>query len=426
MGAAPGLGARLPWLLSGEVPDWRPESLNSHRQRLGPVPTGGPWLIDEVEQSGLCGHGGAGFPAARKWRAVADRAHRRAIVVVNGAEGEPLSAKDHLLLASRPHLVLDGAQLAAESVGAREVYLYVGRGDPVAFRSLDVALQERGGLNRISVEVVSAPPRFVAGEETAAIRLLNGGDAKPSGVPPRPFERGVRGRPTLVNNVETLALAALIARFGSAWFRSVGTHATPGSMLVTVAGQVSHPAVYEVEASTRLSAIAAPPPGKESGPILLGGYFGSWVSATEASELTFDAAQLAARGLKLGAGVVFALPAGACGVAATAGILGYLAAESARQCGPCQFGLADLATLLDQLARGLGRGTEPGQLERWLGQLGGGRGACHHPDGAVGLVESAVRTFAADFQVHLRRGSCPAAFQGSGLPVMRQEVGRWR
>jgi len=224
------------------------------------VPTGGPWLIDELDQSGLCGHGGAGFPAARKWRAVADRAHRRAIVVVNGAEGEPLSDKDHLLLASRPHLVLDGAQLAAESVGAREVYLYVGRGDPVAFRSLDVALQERGGLNRISVEVVAAPPRFVAGEETAAIRLLNGGEAKPSGVPPRPFERGVRGRPTLVNNVETLALAALIARFGSAWFRSVGTPTTPGSMLVTVAGQVSHPAVYEVEASTRLATIAAPPP----------------------------------------------------------------------------------------------------------------------------------------------------------------------
>ncbi|HVC99916.1 MAG TPA: NADH-ubiquinone oxidoreductase-F iron-sulfur binding region domain-containing protein [Candidatus Dormibacteraeota bacterium] len=419
-------GMRPPWLLSGPDANWRPEPLSSHAARLGPVPASGRRLIEEIEKAGLRGRGGAGFPVAVKWKAVADRSHGRAALIVNGAEGEPLSLKDHLLLASRPHLVLDGAQLAAQSVGAREVYLYVGRHHPAAMRSLEQAVRERGGLAGLDVELVEAPVRFVAGEETAAVRLVNGGEAKPTGVPPRPFEQGVKGRPTLVNNVETLAQAALIARYGSEWFRSAGTAETPGTMLVTVAGQVAAPGVHEVDATTRIGDVIAPKPGHTRGPLLLGGYFGSWVRGSDAAELTFDSAQLAGRGLKLGAGVLFTLAAGDCGVAATARIVGYLAGESARQCGPCQFGLADLSRLLSLLAEGRGRSVKAGQLERWIGQLSGGRGACHHPDGALGLIRSAIAVFSDDFEAHLRRGACAAAFHDTGLPVGLGPQAPWR
>jgi len=361
-----------------------------------------------------------------KWKAVADRSHGRAVLIVNGAEGEPLSLKDHLLLASRPHLVLDGAQLAAQSVGAREVYVYVGRHHPAAMRSLEQAVRERGGLAGLDVELVEAPVRFVAGEETAAVRLVNGGEAKPTGVPPRPFEQGVQGRPTLVNNVETLAQAALIARYGSDWFRSTGSAETPGTMLVTVAGQVAAPGVHEVDAKTLIGDVIAPKPGHTRGPLLLGGYFGSWVRGSDAADLTFDSAQLAGRGLKLGAGVLFTLAAGDCGVAATSRIVSYLASESARQCGPCQFGLADLSRLLSLLAEGRGRSVKAGQLERWIGQLSGGRGACHHPDGALGLIRSAMAAFGDDFDAHLRRGACAAAFHETGLPVGLGPEAPWR
>jgi NADH:ubiquinone oxidoreductase subunit F (NADH-binding) len=420
------LGMRPPWLLSGPNANWRPESLPSHAARFGPLPVGGHGLIEELEKAGLRGRGGAGFPAAVKWKAVAERSHDRAVLVVNGAEGEPLSLKDHLLLASRPHLVLDGAQLAAQSVGAREVYFYVGRHHPAAMRSLEHAARERGGLNRLQLELVEAPVRFVAGEETAAVRLINGGEAKPTGVPPRPFEQGVQGRPTLINNVETLAQAALIARYGSGWFRSAGTAETPGTMLVTAGGQVLAPGVHEVDANTRIGEVVSPKPGHVRGPVLLGGYFGSWVRGSDAADLTFDSAQLASRGLKLGAGVVFTLASGDCGVAATARIVGYLAGESARQCGPCQFGLADLSRLLNLLAEGRGRSVKEGQLERWLGQLAGGRGACHHPDGTLGLVRSALAVFRDDFQAHLRRGACAAAFHDTGLPIGLGPQAPWR
>ena len=221
------------------------ESLGSHLERLGPLPRDDARrdLIATLVVSGLLGRGGAGFPVGRKWRAMAERSRGRAVVVANGAEGEPASFKDRVLMASRPHLVVDGALLAAEAIGAEEIVFYVGIEHEAAALAMDRAVDERRPEIRIPSRVVTAPIGYVAGEATAAVHYINGGDARPTTTPPRMSERGVHGRPTLVQNVESLAYAALIARFGEHWYRSAGRSASPGTGLITISGAVRDPGV---------------------------------------------------------------------------------------------------------------------------------------------------------------------------------------
>lgn len=417
---------RASWLMAG--PGAGPESLAGHVRRLGPCPRGGDDVRAEVAESGLRGRGGARFPTSVKWEAVAARARGRAVVVVNGAEGEPASWKDQLLLALRPHLVLDGAVLAARSVGARDVVVYVGAGLRHAEAAVEAALRERAGSDRkVRVRLASAPARYVAGEETAAVSFLNGGEAKPAVVPPRPFERGVGGRPTLVQNVETLAAVAMVARFGGRWFRGAGTADSPGTTLLTVRGAVSAPGVLEVphgvslaDAVDRAGGSAERAPG-----VLLGGYFGTWLPGRRAASLPLDDRSLAGARASLGCGVVAVLPESTCGVAETSRVFGYLARESAQQCGPCRVGLPALAGVLADVAAGRATAEHADRLLRWTAQLGGGRGACKHPDGAVGFLRSAMEVFVEDFENHLRLRPCRRAHGEPALPVPAPALG-WR
>jgi NADH:ubiquinone oxidoreductase subunit F (NADH-binding) len=271
--------------------DGRPESLRSNIRRYGTTGEAarGADLLAEIEASGLTGRGGAAFPTALKLRAVAG-GKRRPVVVVNGAESEPASGKDRALLRTLPHLVLDGAVLAADAVGAHEVIVAVGR---ESVRERDVvaeAVAERSRERidgRVKIRPAVAPPGFVSGEETALVHFLNGGPAKPTYIPPRPFERGIGGAPTLVQNVETLSNLALIARFGSDWFRELGTTREPGSVLLTISGAVRRPGVHEFELGTPLTDVIAEAggvTGTVSG-LLVGGYFGSWLPKRAIEEL---------------------------------------------------------------------------------------------------------------------------------------------
>ena len=385
----------------------------------------GPALIDEVERAGLRGRGGGGYPTALKMADVAGR-RGRAVVVANGTEGEPASRKDAVLLAHDPDLVIDGALAAAGAVGAREVILAVSRGSPAALDRTREAVRRRSpGASPARLSVVAPPERFVAGEESALVHWLNGGPAMPTVTPPRPSERGVDGRPTLLQNVETLAHVALIARHGSDWFCSVGTDADPGSMLISVSGAVRSPGVHEIALGTPIRdalALCGGPTGEVAG-ILAGGYFGTWLRADDLLAVPVSAAGMRAAGGSVGAGTIVVLPRSACPLVETARVAGYLAAESAGQCGPCVFGLRDLADAAAALAGGraaidaLSALRElPGEIER--------RGACAHPDGAARLVRSALAAFPHEVSLHLQ-GRCTAPGAPAVLPIPRSRDG-WR
>lgn len=412
-----GLPRLLPPL--GQVP----EGLRDHLARFGRPPKV-PSLIQVAEEAGLTGRGGAAFPVHRKLTAVrqaAEASRRRAVVIANGAETEPVSDKDATLLWLAPHLVLDGLQLAAEAVNADRAILYV-----PAHRSGDVgvalarAISDRVGANldRVKVAVVQAPPRFLAGQETALVNHLAGGPALPLFPLPRITERGLDNAPTLVQNVETLAHLALIARYGARWFRAVGTRHEPGSMLCTIRRADGVPKVTEVPLGTSLRDLT----GVAEGAVLVGGYHGTWLPASVAAGLTLDNRSLNAHGARVGAGTVIALPSDRCGLAETARVVRYLALESAAQCGPCLNGLPRIAAALTELARprpraaGLGpQARTRDDVERWCG-LVTSRGACRHPDGTAGFVRSALVTFAAELDKHAR-GTCGAADSEPFLPV---------
>lgn len=395
------------------------ETYAEHAARLGPLPGRGARaaVIEELERSGLLGRGGAGFPVGRKWRSVAERAHGDgAVVLVNGAEGEPLSHKDRTILAFRPHLVLDGAQLAADAIGADEIVLYVREGHAGAVEALQRAGAERVAARAgfsVPVRIARAPDRYVSGEESAAVHFVNDGDARPVTTPPRPYDRGVGGKPTLVQNVESLAHVALIARHGADWYREAGHGDTRGTAVVTVTAPGGRPLVHEVELGISVGEVAeiagvrGPRPVRldDTQAVLLGGYFGRWVEARAAWDLALDPATLRAAGLALGAGIVAFLSTATCPIVATARIAEYMAAQSAAQCGPCVFGLRAIADALARLAQRSARRDDWAQVERWAAQIRN-RGACRHPDGAVGMIESALGAFEPELERHWRQRTC--------------------
>lgn len=395
--------------------------LGSHLDHWGRRPAGRPSLIGEIERSRLGGRGGAGFPTAVKWAAAA--ADRAPIVVANGTEGEPASNKDKTLLTHAPHLVLDGASLAAEALGASEVVVCVEASATSAIRSVASAISERSRHRQdaIPFRFEATPPGYVSGEETALVNWLNGGDSKPT-FGRRPFERGVAGRPTLVNNVETLANVALIARFGSTWFGALGTDASPGTALVTVSGDVSRPAVYEVAFGTPLWEVlrlAAPTAGVQA--VLLGGYAGSWLTGGTVKSARLDAGSLEMTGAALGCGSIVVLGERSCGLQATAAVAEWLAGQTAGQCGPCVHGLP---TLADAVGRLLAPGAPQkwtSQIERWMWMVEG-RGACKHPDGAVRMIRSALRAFSAEVALHRRSGDCGRSAPPLPLPLLHRSA----
>ena len=414
----------LPRLLAGLDPGGATMTLGDHERTHGPLPKlAAHELIRAAEQSGLRGRGGADFPTARKLRAVAggDGASARSarwgrrpsVVIVNGSETEPASAKDRLLLSRLPHLVLDGAVLAASAVGAAGIIVKAGEGALSAFRALEGAVSVRD--DGVPIQLVAAPEGYVAGEESAVVHFLNGGPEKPTFVPPRPFERGYRGRPTLIQNPETLAQLALIARFGAQWFRELGTTADPGSALVTISGAVQAPGVYELAFGTPMTDLLAAAGGSTEPlqALLVGGYFGTWVDSSRLFRLRLAREDLRSVGCSLGSGVLIALGESACGLHESARVIHYLAEESAGQCGPCVHGLAAIAEAVGAMADGAAHPREHDRVLRWASEIRG-RGACHHPDGAVRFVESALAVFAAEIERH-RHERCrrPPA----GLPI---------
>ncbi|WP_123024626.1 NADH-ubiquinone oxidoreductase-F iron-sulfur binding region domain-containing protein [Mycolicibacterium stellerae] len=360
-------------------------------------------LLDQVDLSGLLGRGGAAFPMATKLRTVGDAGRRgsETVVVANGEEGEPASVKDRWLLRNRPHLVLDGLRLAAEMVGARRAYVYVS--DAHAATAVESALGEVPAevFGETTVDVVAVQPGYVAGEETAAVRVINGGPAKPTDKPPRPFEEGVGGVPTLVSNVETLANLPYIHAHGAQAFRSAGTPMSPGTFLATVTGAGRPAALYEIPHGApfsellKLHGLAA---DTVKG-VLMGGYFAGLVNS-EILDVTLDHESIRRLGSGLGCGAISILTTQDCPVAVAASVLEYFDRENAGQCGSCFNGTAAMAAAAGALRDGTATDEDLGRLQRWSVVLRG-RGACATLDGATFIAASLLHQFPQAVARHL-------------------------
>jgi NADH:ubiquinone oxidoreductase subunit F (NADH-binding) len=362
-------------------------------------------LLDEVDRSGLLGRGGAAFPLAVKLRTVRDagRAGRETIVVANGEEGEPASIKDKWLLRNRPHLVLDGVRLAASIVAARRAFVYVSDGQ--AARAVEEAIDARAAAGPdVEITVFSVEPGYVAGEETAAVRALNGGPAKPTDKPPRPFEHGVGGNPTLVSNVETLANLPFLLRHGADAFRSEGTSASPGTFLATITGAGRPAALYEIPhggAVVDLLALHGVPTDHLTG-VLMGGYFAGLLNRG-VLDATLDHETMRRLGSGLGCGAV-AIITDDCPVAVAASVMAYFDRENAGQCGSCFNGTAAMSAVTSALRDGVATSEDMARLERWSVVLRG-RGACATLDAATNVAASLLLQFPQLVAHHLH-GEC--------------------
>lgn len=395
---------------AGALSELDPHSLRAHRRNFGSRPSylspnEGAALVDELEAAGLSGRGGAHFSVAAKWRTARAAAGRK-IVVANGAEGEPLSRKDAALLELRPHLVLDGLAITAEAVRAQDAVVWLHENNHAARVAVSRALTERQGHeDDPPIRVQVGPDSYLAGESSAVASAVVGGPAIPT------FRRRGRSSPAdpavLVHNVETLARIGLLTR---------GIEAATSTALVSVTAPFGI-VVLEMEADATVGDAVRAVSGHDAfHAVLLGGYGGSWVPWHRASDLPLHEPAVRTYGLSLGAGVVRPLLRERCGLAEAATIADYLARHSARQCGPCVFGLAAIADSLRRLAE-CGRGgrrprREVANLQEFVATVVG-RGGCHHPDGAARMTETALRAFGADVQAHLR-GGCQHRTRGSG------------
>lgn len=374
------------------------ESLSEYRARGGYAQGRTGWdVVEEVEEAGLVGRGGAAFSTGVKMRSVAERDGPH-YLVANGDEGEPLSVKDRWLLRIRPHLVLDGAFRAASAISAAKIFVYVS--DDLAVASVTDALAELGPTP-FPVEIFRVSPSYVGGEETAAVRAINGGPALPTDKPPRPFESGVEGQPTLVVNVETLAnIPAIDLEGAQAYLDASLDRASPGTFLLTLSGACRSPGLYEVPLGSTIDDVIEATGGYvgESRGALMGGFFGG-VIGPRFRTLALSYPVLRAEGTGLGCGAIRVLGEDDCPVQVARDVMAFFEANNARQCGPCIRGTLGMSLVLNHLSLGTASEEELERLKGWTSSLRH-RGACAHLDGAANLAATLFREFPTEIADH--------------------------
>ncbi|MDX1884252.1 NADH-ubiquinone oxidoreductase-F iron-sulfur binding region domain-containing protein [Mycolicibacterium sp. 120270] len=379
-------------------------------------------LLSQIDLSGVLGRGGAAFPLAVKLKTVRDNGREAggAVVVANGEEGEPASIKDRWLLRNRPHLVLDGLRLAAQMVSAERAHVYVS--DRFAADSVRSALAELDDevLGGLSIDVLTVAAGYVAGEESAAVRALNGGPAKPTDKPPRPFEEGVGGLPTIVSNVETLALIPFIARHGAEAFRQQGTSASPGTFLATITGAGRPAALYEIPHGLPFADLLEfhGVPADQVAGVLMGGYFAGLLNR-DVLDITLDHESLRRLDSGLGCGAITILTDD-CPLAVAAAVMSYFDRENAGQCGSCFNGTAAMSAVTEALRDGVATGEDLARLERWSVVLRG-RGACATLDAATNVAASLLSAFPQVVERHLNN-DCETCRAGAYKALRPYEI----
>lgn len=380
------------YLNSGGYSRWKTES-----------PLTGSQILDAVQESGLTGRGGAGFPVGRKWTLAAHGSAAERYVVCNGGEDEPGSHKDRVLLEFRPHLVLEGALLCAAAIQARTVFFYINEHYKQGMARLTQSVAEAGAagfLQDVEVRFVEAPTVYVAGEDSAALEVIEGRAALPRQKPPYPTEQGLWGKPTVVNNVETLANIPGIVRHGPARFRRNGTSERPGTMLFCLGDEVERPGVYELPiGASLLHLLEACGGGLKGGrrvkAILPGGPSCAFLSADHL-DIALDPESLRNAGSSLGCGAMRFIPEGTRMLEVVAEIAKFFQRESCGQCPACRMETNTLALMLERVKVGQGGAALLEQVEKVL-DFNRGKGFCAliHMPGPPLL--SAMKLFPEDF-----------------------------
>ncbi|HEY3411586.1 MAG TPA: NADH-ubiquinone oxidoreductase-F iron-sulfur binding region domain-containing protein [Armatimonadota bacterium] len=382
-------------------------------------------VLDAVGESGLRGRG-VGWPVHDKWLTYRKSPTETKYLICNAHEGEPGSFKDRALLERFPHKVLEGILLAAFAGGATKGIYYTDENHDDALSAINKAMDEAREANLLGANILGSGWDFeievavfnssqfpnyvnVSGEETAICEFLEGRRPLPRQKPPYAVEAGLRGKPTLVHNVETFAQLPAIIRNGARWFRSMGTAATPGTLLMSLMGPVNNPDVYEVEAGTSLRylidtlggglienrALKAVAPGGPASEFILG----------SAADVAIDYAPLEAVGTRLGVGAVWVIPAGTCMVEECLKMSRWYERMSCRQCTGCGMGSSVIFSNLGDIRRGV-VGVEYLDYLASVCEWMPGNGICEFVDRVPRHILSAMNLFPEDFLQHLKEGRC--------------------
>ena len=371
-------------------------------------------VIEEVRRSGLRGRGGAGFPTGMKWRTVREDPCPTKYVVCNAAEGEPGTFKDRWLLRMNPYQVVEGLGIAAYAVGAERAFIGIKAGFEQEVQRLLATMDEMAAhdlVGPVPVELVRGPDEYLFGEEKALLEVIEGNDPLPRVIPPWMeglFRKPDSPNPTAVNNVETLANVPHILEKGAEWFRSFGTDDSPGTMVLTLCGDVRFPGVYELPMGFSLRELiygvgGGPPEGRELKAVFPGAS-NTVISAEQLdTPLAFDA--MRAVGTALGAGGFVVYDDSACIVRASLAFSRFLYVESCAQCPACKHGTGAITGLLERIDRGEGSGIDVETiLARALTVTDAQR--CALPTGETLIAQSAVQMFGPEFVEHFG-GGCP-------------------
>jgi NADH:ubiquinone oxidoreductase subunit F (NADH-binding) len=378
-------------------------------------------VVKQVSDAGLRGRGGAGFPTGKKWAFTREAPEQPRYLIMNGGEDEPGSKKDRVLMENVPHLVIEGVILSAFAIGAEKAYLYINAQYETAIKSITDALTEAksegywgenilGSSFSLDIEIVPAPHNYVAGEDTAVIEVIEGKKAWPREKPPFPVTVGLFGKPTSVNNVETLANVAPIVLHGADWYRKFGTAESPGTMIFALDEDVNRPGVYELPFGTPLRHLIE----ECGGGLKTGKKIKAVMPASpscaflppEKIDTPLDHNSMREAGAGIGCGVIRLVGEGECIVEEVLRIAEFFAAESCGQCPACRMETSTLAMMMKKVQQGQGGKPILEQFGKILA-FNKGKGFCNLINMPGPPIESALKLFPGDFEAHLSTGKCP-------------------
>lgn len=379
-------------------------------------------VITEVEKSGLRGRGGAGFPAGKKWKLCQAVSSDEKYLICNADEGDPGAFMDRSVLEGNPHVVIEGMLISAYAIGASKGYVYVRAEYPLAVKNLKVALAQAKKLGLLGknilgkgfdfdIEVKEGAGAFVCGEETALIASIEGKRGMPRTRPPFPADSGLWGKPTIINNVETLANVAPIILNGAKWFNKLGTKGSKGTKIFALTGKVNNTGLVEVSMGTKLREIVFDigggiPKGKKFKAVQIGGPSGGCLPAAHLDS-PIDYASLTEAGAIMGSGGLVVMDEDTCMVDIARYFLSFAQSESCGKCVPCRIGTKRMLEILTRLTKGEGK---KGDIENLLelGRMVKDSALCGLGQTAPNPVLTTIKYFRNEYKAHIKDKKCPA------------------